>query len=112
MKNEKISLYSLYYSYYLHYWYFSIHSIFLNSLHFGHMVRNAEMAKCSDELIAFWDGESRGTRHMINFARKRGLEVSVINTTLKNRIDNNSQKTERNTIVAPDEEKIAIKCCH
>ena len=48
------------------------------------MVRNAEMAKCSDALIAFWDGESRGTRHMISFARKRGLEVSVINTTLKN----------------------------
>ena len=34
------------------------------------MVRNAEMAKCSDALIAFWDGESRGTRHMISFARK------------------------------------------
>ncbi|MCR4582518.1 MAG: hypothetical protein K5764_03060 [Prevotella sp.] len=76
------------------------------------MVRNAEMAKCSDELIAFWDGESRGTKHMINFARKRGLEVSVIDTTLKNWIDNNSQTTERNTIVAPDEEKMAIKCCH
>ena len=44
MKMKKISLYSLYYSYYLHYWYCSIHSIFLNSLHFGHMVRNAEMA--------------------------------------------------------------------
>lgn len=36
MKNEKISLYSLYYSCYWHYWYCSIHSIFLNSLHFGH----------------------------------------------------------------------------
>ena len=42
------------------------------------MVRNAEMAKCSDALIAFWNGESSGTRHMINFARKRGLEISVI----------------------------------
>ena len=76
------------------------------------MVRNAEMAKCSDALIAFWDGESRGTRHMISFARKRGLEVSVINTTLKNWIDNNSQTTERNTIVPPNEEKLSIKCCH
>ena len=45
------------------------------------MVRNAEMAKCSDALIAFWDGESRGTRHMINFARKRGLDISVFNTS-------------------------------
>ncbi len=76
------------------------------------MVRNAEMAKCSDALIAFWDGESRGTRHMINFARKRGLEVSVINTTLKNWIDNNSQTTESNTIVPPNEEKLSIKYCH
>ena len=76
------------------------------------MVRNAEMAKCSDALIAFWDGESRGTRHMISFARKRGLEVSVINTTLKNWIDNNNQTTERNTIVPPNEEKLSIKCCH
>ncbi len=76
------------------------------------MVRNAEMAKCSDALIAFWDGESRGTRHMINFARKRGLEVSVINTTLNNWIDNNSQTTERNTIVPPNEEELSIKCCH
>ena len=45
------------------------------------MVRNAEMAKCSDALIAFWDGESRGTRHTINFARKRGLDISVFNTS-------------------------------
>ena len=76
------------------------------------MVRNAEMAKCSDALIAFWEGESRGTRHMISFARKRGLEVSVINTTLKNWIDNNNQTTERNTSVPPNEEKLSIKCCH
>ena len=76
------------------------------------MVRNAEMAKCSDALIAFWDGESRGTRHMISFARKIGLNLSVINTTLKNWIDNNNQTTERNTIVPPNEEKLSIKCCH
>ena len=46
------------------------------------MVRNAEMAKCSDALIAFWDGESRGTRHMINFARKRGLPQFGIRNSL------------------------------
>lgn len=42
------------------------------------MIRNAEMARASDALIAFWDGKSRGTAHMINFARRRGLEVSVV----------------------------------
>ena len=42
------------------------------------MVRNAQMAKVSDALIAFWDGHSRGTEHMINFARRRGLDVTII----------------------------------
>lgn len=42
------------------------------------MIRNAEMARASDALIAFWDGRSRGTAHMISFARRRGLEVSVV----------------------------------
>ena len=45
------------------------------------MVRNAEMAKCSDALIAFWDGESRGTKHMIKFARRNGLDVSILDYT-------------------------------
>ena len=42
------------------------------------MIRNAEMARASDALIAFWDGKSRGTAHMISFAKRRGLEVSVL----------------------------------
>lgn len=40
--------------------------------------RNAEMAECSDALVAFWDGQSRGTRHMINLAKEKGLAVRVI----------------------------------
>lgn len=42
------------------------------------MIRNAEIARASDALIAFWDGKSRGTAHMNSFARRRGLEVSVV----------------------------------
>ena len=48
-------------------------------------VRNAEMAKFAVEdgnygvLIAFWDGQSRGTKHMIDLAKKYGLEVHVVN---------------------------------
>ena len=48
-------------------------------------VRNAEMAKFAVEddnygvLIAFWDGQSRGTKHMIDLANKYGLEVHVVN---------------------------------
>jgi hypothetical protein len=40
-------------------------------------LRNQEMAHYSDALIAFWDGESKGTKHMINIARERALEVYV-----------------------------------
>lgn len=42
------------------------------------MIRNTEMVRASNALIAFWDGKSRGTVHMINFAERRGLEVSVV----------------------------------
>lgn len=31
----------------------------------GH-IRNSEMANYGDELLAFWDGESKGTANMIN----------------------------------------------
>lgn len=42
-------------------------------------IRNDKMAKVADSLIAFWDGNSRGTKSMIDLARKRGLDVKVIN---------------------------------
>ena len=29
-------------------------------------------------VIAFWDGESKGTKHMIDMARERGIPVEVI----------------------------------
>ena len=45
--------------------------------------RNTEMAKYASEaygvLIAFWDGQSRGTKHMIDLAKRYGLEVHVVN---------------------------------
>ena len=40
--------------------------------------RNAEMANEADALIAFWDGESHGTKHMIDIATKKGLLVRTI----------------------------------
>jgi uncharacterized protein YeaO (DUF488 family) len=43
-------------------------------------IRNAQMAEVGDKLIAFWDGESRGTKNMIDTATKKGLEVTVIPT--------------------------------
>lgn len=47
-------------------------------------VRNAEMAKFAvadgnyGVLIAFWDGKSKGTKHMIDLAEKKGLEVHIV----------------------------------
>ncbi len=40
--------------------------------------RNQQMAEYADGLIAFWDGKSRGTKHMIDIANKMGLKVRVI----------------------------------
>jgi hypothetical protein len=40
--------------------------------------RNEEMAKYATHLIAFWDGESKGTKHMIDLAAKHNLIVKVI----------------------------------
>lgn len=42
-------------------------------------LRNAEMADCADALLAFWDGKSKGTKHMIDLATKKGLIVKVVN---------------------------------
>lgn len=40
--------------------------------------RNEEMAKAGNYLIAFWDGQSRGTQHMIGIAARGGLHVTVV----------------------------------
>lgn len=40
-------------------------------------IRNKEMAKVSNVLIAFWDGKSKGTKNMIDTALGRGMEVHV-----------------------------------
>jgi hypothetical protein len=41
-------------------------------------IRNRAMAEYADALIAFWDGESRGTKNMIEVAKELGLKVKVI----------------------------------
>jgi hypothetical protein len=41
--------------------------------------RNAEIADYAGALVAFWDGKSRGTSHMINLAKSKELKVLIIN---------------------------------
>lgn len=40
-------------------------------------IRNIEMAKNSEALLAIWNEKSRGTKHMINTAYKHNLIVYV-----------------------------------
>lgn len=40
-------------------------------------IRNIEMAENADMLVAFWNGFSKGTEHMIDAASKRDLIVFV-----------------------------------
>lgn len=53
------------------------------------MIRNFEMSKLGDILIAIWDGHSKGTKNMIDIcnknrhARKNILNVFVINPNEK-----------------------------
>ncbi len=40
--------------------------------------RNEQMAEMADALIAFWDGESKGTKHMIDIMNAKNLQVKVV----------------------------------
>lgn len=41
------------------------------------ILRNIEMGDYADALIALWDGESKGTKHMIDYMTKLGKPVHV-----------------------------------
>ena len=41
-------------------------------------IRNKQMAEYADALIAFWDGKSKGTKHMIDLANQNNLKVRVV----------------------------------
>ena len=43
----------------------------------GYM-RNEEMAKVADALVVFWDGKSKGNKHMIDIGKKFKLKIRVI----------------------------------
>jgi hypothetical protein len=40
--------------------------------------RNVLIVNDADRLVAFWDGQSRGTKHSINLAAKKGIPVEII----------------------------------
>ena len=40
--------------------------------------RNDQMGDIANGLIAFWDGESHATKHKIEYAKSKGLDVNVV----------------------------------
>ena len=41
--------------------------------------RNVEMAERADAVVVFWDGKSRGSKHMIDIAKHNNIPTRVIN---------------------------------
>ena len=42
------------------------------------LIRNKLIVDASDQVVAFWDGQSRGTKHTIDYAKKIGKGVEVV----------------------------------
>ena len=43
------------------------------------IVRNKQIAEYADEVLAFWDGKSRGTKSAISYFEKMGKKVTIVN---------------------------------
>ena len=41
--------------------------------------RNEEMVDACDAVLAIWDGESKGTKYTLNYARKKGKIIIEVN---------------------------------
>ena len=41
--------------------------------------RNKEMVEKSDIIIAFWDGKSKGTKNLIDLAKKKDIQIKIYN---------------------------------
>jgi len=48
-----------------------------NKLYF--LYRNIEMLTMDDKILAFWDGESRGTKFVIDYATSRKKDIEIYN---------------------------------
>ena len=42
------------------------------------LVRNRKLVDYSDKIVAFWDGSSKGTLYLINYAEKVGKACEVV----------------------------------
>ena len=42
-------------------------------------IRNSEMADYADVCVVFWDGKSRGSKHMIDISEEKGMPLRIVN---------------------------------
>ena len=47
-------------------------------------LRNIQMAVAATHAVIFWDGQSRGARHMIDLCRDYDVEVRIVRTDNEN----------------------------
>lgn len=45
-------------------------------------IRNTQMGNFADGLLAFWDGQSNGTKHMVDYMHQLKKPVHIINYSL------------------------------
>jgi len=64
-------------------------------------LRNIEIIKQSDYVIAFWDGSSKGTTHSIKVAKKEKKPITIINFKTK-RVVRYSQKINKQLKIMDD----------
>ena len=60
---------------------YKVHKFLANWREFGKKagyLRNEEMAKYADACVVFWDGSSKGSKHMIDLAKKYKLKLRVV----------------------------------
>jgi len=42
------------------------------------LVRNRQIIDCCDEVLAFWDGKSKGTKQTLDYAERKGKPIKII----------------------------------
>lgn len=53
--------------------------------------RNEQMGDIADGLIAFWDGMSHGTQHMIEYAKNKGVDIHLFGYNTKESEDDSTR---------------------
>lgn len=64
------------------------------------VARNIEMGKYADRLLAIWDGESRGTKQMIDWMQMYGKPTQVVTLCREDRRLPGMRARERAKIIA------------